>query len=86
MAREVQTQVCHLLCLAALADPNTILDIESRIALEQNIPSTPGRTMKRARITDAMEDDGRVDCDCGTTVTRHSLRYLYPTTEGYHSG
>ncbi|KAF8559714.1 hypothetical protein OG21DRAFT_1402333 [Imleria badia] len=65
------------------SDPNTSLDVESRIALDQSIP---GKAVKRARIADAMEDDGRVDCDCGTTVIRHYLRNLYPSAEGYHSG
>ncbi|KAG6376285.1 hypothetical protein JVT61DRAFT_2263 [Boletus reticuloceps] len=51
--------------------------------LEQNLPSISGKTAQRARISDALEDDGHVDCDCGTKVIRHSLRNLKPSAKDF---
>ena len=44
------------------------LDIESQNPVQHNIPDISGRTVKTMKTADAMEDDGHVDCDCGTTV------------------
>lgn len=44
-------------------------DIESPIPVEQTNPNISERTVKTARTAGkAMNDDGRVDCDCGTMV------------------
>lgn len=47
------------------------LDIESPIPVDQTIPNIPGRIVKTTKTVMSMEDDGRVDCDCGTMVIRH---------------
>ncbi|KAI9571402.1 HORMA domain-containing protein [Boletus coccyginus] len=46
--------------------PNS--NVESQNPVQQNIPDISGRTVKTMRTADAMEDDGHVDCDCGTMV------------------
>lgn len=51
--------------------------------VEHDIPILSGKTMKTTRIADAMEDDGHVDCDCGTMVIRHSWRNPYPQLKGF---
>lgn len=45
--------------------------MESRVAVQQNVPNIVGKMAKTARMADAMEDDGHIVCDCGTMVIRH---------------
>ncbi|KAF8136509.1 HORMA domain-containing protein [Boletus edulis] len=42
-------------------------------SVERNLPSVSGKTAQRARISDALEDDGHVECDCGTKADDGSL-------------
>lgn len=46
------------------------LDVESQIPVEQDAPELFLGTVKMTRTADAMEDDDRVDCDCGAMVIR----------------
>lgn len=66
-----QTQVCRALiaCFVSLTNIDMTSDIESPIPVEQTNPNISERTVKTARTAGkAMDDDGRVDCDCGTMV------------------